>query len=87
MNRTVYGYFNSVSINYTDCAIGIRSWTAREADVAVHIPPRIAQIHRVISGICIAVGPDACLGHLKPVGLDKPAQIGVKVAGVQILEA
>ena len=44
------------------------------------------QIHRVVARIGIAVGPDACLGHLKPVGLDKPPKLGVVVAGVEVLE-
>ena len=44
------------------------------------------QIHRIVARIGIAVGPDACLGHLKPVGLDKPPKLGVVVAGVEVLE-
>jgi hypothetical protein len=45
------------------------------------------QIHRIVGGIRIPVGPDACLCYLKPVGLDEAAEFGVVVAGVEILEA
>ena len=51
------------------------------------IPPRIPQIHRVVARIGVPVGPDPCLGHLKPVGLDEPPKLGIKVAAVQVPEA
>ena len=50
------------------------------------MPPRIHPIHRIPSGIGIAVGPHARLGDLPPVGLEEHQKVGVVSAGVEILK-
>jgi hypothetical protein len=51
------------------------------------IPVGIQLVHRVVEGIAVAVGADPALLHLEPVGLQEQPQLGVVVAGVEILEA
>lgn len=51
------------------------------------MPPRIHPIHRIPSGIGIAVGPHAGLRHLPPVGLEEHQKVGVIGAGVEVLQA
>ncbi len=50
------------------------------------MPPRIHPIHRIPSGIGIAVGPHARLGDLPPVGLEEHQKVGVVVPRVEILQ-
>ena len=51
------------------------------------VPIRIQLVHRIVEGIAVAVGADPALLHLEPVGLQEQPQLGVVVAGVEILEA
>jgi hypothetical protein len=51
------------------------------------VPIRIQLVDRIVEGIAIAVRADALLGDLEPVGLQEQAELGVVIAGVQILQA
>ena len=44
-------------------------------------------IYGIVEAIAIAVRPDALFRNLEPVGLQEQAELGVVVAGVEILEA
>ena len=48
------------------------------------MPIRIAQIHRIVEAVGVAVGADAGFADLPPVGLEEAAQCGVVVAGVEV---
>ena len=51
------------------------------------VPSRIAEVHRIVEAVAVAVRPDACLCHLPPVWLCEEAEFGVVVAGVEVLQA
>ena len=52
-----------------------------------NIPPRIAEIHRIVRRIAIPVRPHPRLGDLPPVGRGEQRQVGVVGAGVEALQA
>ena len=51
------------------------------------MPIRITSIDRIIGRICIPVGADAGLGGVEGVGRQEPAENGIVVPCVQVLQA
>jgi hypothetical protein len=46
----------------------------------------VTHIHGIITRVGESVGSDAFLGDLKPVGLDEQRQLGIVVAGIEVLQ-
>ncbi len=70
--------------NRLTCEACDRSDSRADAEWAV--TPRVRLVYRAIPRVGVSVGADAWVGHVEPVGGGEEAELGVVVAGVEVLE-
>jgi hypothetical protein len=51
------------------------------------MPARIPTIDRIVEAVGISVGPDSRCRWIEPIGRQEPAEHGIEVPGVQVLQA
>lgn len=63
------------------------SWQATSSHNVTIVTKRITAVYGIVEDIGVSVGPDALLCDLEPVWLQEQPQLGVVVAGVEVLQA